>query len=303
MYKISVAICTYNRERYLPQLFESIRKQTIPREYFELILINNNSPGNTKELFENFIAANPDIRSTYADEFNQGLSFARNTAISKATYPLITFLDDDAFISENYLEEVIRTFETHPDMHALGGKILLHYESIIPAWENKYLNSLLGYFNKGDNSFWFTSRDYPRGSNMAFKTDVFKKIGGFDTNLGRIGKKMTGGEEKELFNRIYASKLNVFYSPDAIVYHCVPVERTTSSFIRKQAIGTGMSERQRTLSQGIISYGKRLVIEAFKWGASFILWGYYLLSFHPAKGTMILAFRWWVSLGLIGKKI
>ena len=164
--KISVAICTYNRERYLPQLFDSIVNQDLDRTLFEVILVNNNSPGNTKELFEEFKTKNPDIISIYKEEHQQGLSFSRNNAIETAQFELITFLDDDAFIDSKYLSELMRIFQQE-DVKAIGGKILLHYETEVPKWENPYLNSLLGYFNKGDVAFDFNRHDYPRGSNMA----------------------------------------------------------------------------------------------------------------------------------------
>lgn len=62
---------------------------------------------------------------------------------------MITFLDDDAFIQEDYLEVCVKAFEAESKMDALGGKILLHYESIIPKWENKFINSLLGFLILG----------------------------------------------------------------------------------------------------------------------------------------------------------
>ena len=52
--EISVVLCTYNREKYLPYVLDSIIKQTLDTSKFEVILINNNSPGNTKEIAENF---------------------------------------------------------------------------------------------------------------------------------------------------------------------------------------------------------------------------------------------------------
>ena len=58
MLKISVAICTYNREKYLPQLFASIEKQTLATDRFEVVLVNNNSPGNTAELFQEIMPFN-----------------------------------------------------------------------------------------------------------------------------------------------------------------------------------------------------------------------------------------------------
>ena len=107
MLKISVAICTYNREKYLPQLFASIEKQTLAIDRFEVVLVNNNSPGNTAELFQEFQRRNPTLQTRYCEEVEQGLSFSRNHAIQQANFELITFLDDDAFIDEHYLAVLV----------------------------------------------------------------------------------------------------------------------------------------------------------------------------------------------------
>jgi glycosyltransferase involved in cell wall biosynthesis len=301
MLKISVAICTYNREKYLPQLFTSIEKQTLATDQFEVVLVNNNSPGNTAELFQEFQRKNPTLQTRYCEEMNQGLSFARNHAIQKANFELITFLDDDAFIDEHYLTVLVNEFSASPDTMAIGGKILLHYEDTIPKWENRFLNSLLGYFNKGDEKLQFTSNDYPRGSNMAFRTPVFEQVGLFDVSLGRIGASLSGGEEKDLFNKLYNHNMKVFYLPNALVFHSVPVERTLTSFIKKQGIGTGKSERIRSSKEGGFSYIKRLIIELMKWGASILIAFYFLLTLHYQRAKMILLFRYWVTLGLLSK--
>jgi glycosyltransferase involved in cell wall biosynthesis len=300
--KISVAICTYNREKYLPQLFASIEKQTLAKDRFEVVLVNNNSPGNTFNLFQDFQRKNPNIQTRYCEEMNQGLSFSRNHAIQQARCELITFLDDDAFIDKYYLENCVAAFSQNDKIDAVGGKILLHYESIIPTWENKYLNSLLGYFNLGDSSFLFSKNNYPRGSNMTFKVNVFDKVGSFNIALGRTDKSMIGGEEKEFFDRIYKANLGVLYDPEIIVYHCVPVERTTTTFIRRQAIGAGMSERVRTLSNGGALFFLRILKEIYLWMASSVLWILFSLKLQFSKGNMILAFRWWLTQGLLGWK-
>lgn len=301
MLKISVAICTYNREKYLPQLFASIEKQTLATDQFEVVLVNNNSPGNTAELFQDFQRKNPSLQTRYCEEAEQGLSFSRNHAIKQANFELITFLDDDAFIDEHYLAVLVDEFSASPDAMAIGGKILLHYEDTIPKWENRFLNSLLGYFNKGDEKLQFTSNDYPRGSNMAFRTIVFEQVGLFDVSLGRIGASLSGGEEKDLFNKLYKQNMKVLYVPNALVFHSVPVERTLTSFIKKQGIGTGKSERIRCSKEGGLSYIKRLIIELMKWGASLLIALYYLFTLHYQRAKMILLFRYWVTLGLLCK--
>jgi len=299
--KISVAICTYNREKYLPQLFASIEKQTLAKDRFEVVLVNNNSPGNTFNLFQDFQRKNPNIQTRYCEEMNQGLSFSRNHAIQQARCELITFLDDDAFIDENYLAILVEEFTAFPETMSIGGKILLHYEAAIPKWENRFLNSLLGYFNKGDKKLQFTSTDYPRGSNMAFRTSVFAEIGGFDVTLGRIGSDLSGGEEKDLFNKLFNHNMKVVYLPNALVYHSVPLERTLPSFIKKQGLGTGRSERIRSSNEGTLSYIKRLFVELMKWGASLLIALYYLFTLHYQQAKMILLFRYWVTLGLLYK--
>lgn len=300
--KITIAICTYNREKYLPKLFESILAQTLHFNLFEIVLIDNNSPGNTRELFEEFISLNIEIQCNYYLETNQGLSFARNRAIREAKAPLITFLDDDAYIEKNYLTNCIRAFSQNPKIKAVGGKILLHFESLIPKWENKYLNSLLGYFDLGDSPFIFSKKNYPRGSNMSFKTEVFGIVGAFNTSLGRTGKSMIGGEEKEIFDRIYKANLEVLYDPSIIVYHFVPVERTTSAFIRRQAIGTGTGERVRTMEMGGFAHLSRIAKEIYLWIVSFLLWVFFAVKVQFSKGNMILSFRWWLTQGLLGWK-
>ena len=266
-----------------------------------MVLVNNNSPGNTAELFQDFQRKNPTLQTRYCEEVQQGLSFSRNHAIQHANFELITFLDDDAFIDENYLAVLVDEFENSPATMAIGGKILLHYEDKIPKLENRFLNSLLGYFNKGDEKLQFTSNDYPRGSNMAFRTRVFAEIGGFDVTLGRIGSDLSGGEEKDLFNKFYKHNMKVVYLPKALVFHSVPVERTLPSFIKKQGLGTGKSERIRSSNEGALSYIKRLFIELMKWGASLLIALYYLCTLHYQRAKMILLFRYWVTLGLLYK--
>lgn len=303
MMRLSVAICTYNRERYLPQVLDSLVKQSLERKLFEVLLINNNSPGNTKEISDEFQNSHLDIHYTYYLETNQGLSHARNRAIQEAKGEYITFIDDDAFIADDYLEVLMREFDNSKDLGALGGKILLHYESIVPKWENKYLNSLLGFYDKGNEEFFYSQNsgsDYPRGSNMAFRTTIFNEIGLFNVNLGRTGGNLMGGEEKDIFNRIYsAKKYTIKYVPSALVYHCVPFERTTQDFIRTQGIQTGKSERIRTKSFGNRVYFKRCMVELLKWGGTIVLALGYYLRCQGARATMLLKFRFWVSKGLM----
>ena len=298
--KLSIVICTYNRERFLPGLFESIKTQTLDKALYEVVLVNNNSTDRTEELCREFMECNPDINSSYFVETNQGLSYARNRGIVESKGEYVTFADDDALLAPDFSAMACAYLDAHPEVGEVGGPILLQYMGRVPAWENPYMNSLLGYFQPSLEKYRMTKKNrcYPRGSNMTFRSSIFQKCGMFNVALGRVGRMLVGGEEKDIAYRIFDAGEAIDYDPSIVVYHLVPEERTTMEFIKRQAIGTGQSERVRSSLPGN-SYTKRIVVECAKWAATIILWFRYMLTLKPAKANTLVRFRWWVSMGLL----
>ena len=296
MSTISAIICTYNRERYLGKALDSIRNQSLDKDRYQIIIVNNNSADNTENLCRDFIKANPDLSIIYVNEQEQGLSAARNRGIRESDADYLTFVDDDATLDNAFLEVVTNYLDSNTNVIAVGGKILLDYEETRPGWANVYLDPLFGYFDPGNTSFSFRSPRYPKGSNMSFRSGIFDQIGNFSTELGRKGDSLEGNEEKELFARAYKLDKSIVYLPEAVVFHAVPALRTQTDFIREQAIGFGQSEKiYRRLHGGL---ARMYTVEAIKWGGSLILFLYYLLSLRPPKGWMILRFRCWVCRGM-----
>lgn len=302
MVKLSAIICTYNREKYLPLALDALIKQKgVAKSDFEIVIINNNSKDRTEEISLSYQKKYTEIPFVYATESKQGLSHARNKGIEVSNGELLAFLDDDAFADENYIKDVLDYFELNKHIKAVGGRILLHFETQKPAWYTNYLGSLLGYFNPWDEPRFFNKKQYPRGSNMVYKSDLFKKYGVFNPELGRIGAGMLGSEEKEMFQRIYSGNEAIYYLPKAVIYHMVPVERTLTPFLRTQSVGVGKSERIRILTTKV-GFTKKIIEEIIKWKVSFILFLFYMFTFRPAKGNMLIRFRYWVFLGLRGKE-
>lgn len=299
---VSVIVCTYNREEYLKKVFESIINQNSHNLTFEVIIIDNNSPDNTKQISFDFIKNNPKIDIKYVLETNQGISFARDRGYVEANYKYVAYSDDDAYYASDYFSQLEIFINSHPNTLAFGGKVLLDYEAnMAPDWESKYLSSILGYFNKGDVEFNFKN-DYARGANMIFTKDLIKKVNSFNTDLGRTGGNLNGGEEKEIAEKIYKLGIDVIYTPKLIVYHAVPIFRTKDDFVKRQAIGIGYSEKIRSKSYGILQYLTRSLIELAKWFASFLIFFKFIFQGEIAKGKMIIKFRYWVSKGLFSSK-
>ncbi|MFH0842991.1 MAG: glycosyltransferase [Bacteroidota bacterium] len=298
--KISAIISTFNRDSFLPGLFDSLKDQTLPYDRFEIIIVNNNSTDSTEKLSLDFINSSNGIKVRYFKEPNQGLSFARNRGIKESAGDLVTFIDDDALPANDFLEKTVHFFDEHQEAGAAGGKILLRFMDKKPGWFNRFLSPLLGYFNHGDRTRIFRN-SYFRGSNMTFRRTLFDTFTPFDTRLGRFGTTLTGGEEKELFYRLKNKGIQLWYIADAIVYHLVPAERTTVDFIRKQAEGTGRGKRIQAQIEGNFSILKALISEDLRWGASIFISLFYFITFRFSKAIMILRFRYWVSMALIAK--
>ena len=102
---ISVVIPIYNVSPYLRLCLESIENQTYP--YFEVLLINDGSRDNSKDICLEFVES--DKRFKYIEQDNAGLSSTRNTGILNSKGDFLTFIDGDDFIDNNYLEELYHT--------------------------------------------------------------------------------------------------------------------------------------------------------------------------------------------------
>jgi len=297
--KFSIVICTYNREKFLPGLFDSILSQTLDKELFEIVLINNNSTDNTKNICLKFQKDNAQYNILYFEEYNQGLSYARNRGIKESSGTYITFADDDALLTPIFSLEACNYLDKHQDVGELGGPIKLKFLGQIPKWYNPWMASLLGYFVPSREEYTMTTKNkrYPRGSNMTFRNSVFKKCGDFNIKLGRVGRIPVGGEEKDLAFRIIDAGLKIVYYPKVLVLHLVPEERTTMNFIKNQAFGTGKSEKVRSLNNN--TYSKRIFSEGIKWAATIVLWFKYMIILKPVIANTLVKFRFWVTMGLL----
>ena len=99
---ISVIIPVYNGEKDLPHCLNSILKQE--NQLFEVIVINDGSTDNTKDICEHY--AQKDSRIRLFHKPNGGVSSARNWGIKHAKGEWITFIDCDDYIEKDFLATI-----------------------------------------------------------------------------------------------------------------------------------------------------------------------------------------------------
>ena len=300
---ISVIICTYNRDKYIYNVLKSLALGTLEHSAYEIILVDNNCTDNTRSEVDHFCNVFPQVTLRYFVETNQGLSHARNRGIRESKGDILVYVDDDATVNPDYLKTYADWFESHPETDAAGGPIIPHYETgSEPKWMTYFIKRLLtGYLYFGDKAKPFPGQNYPGGGNAAYRSRVFEKVGLYNVELGRNGDSLGGGEEKDIFDKMKREGMQFVYLPDAILYHSIPGYKLEPDYFNRLTRGIGQSERARTLRIGKSSYRKRLLSELKKWCATIVLWCFYLITFRPQRGNMLVKFRHNVTKALLGK--
>ncbi|MDO4191564.1 MAG: glycosyltransferase family 2 protein [Bacteroidales bacterium] len=299
--RLSVLICTYNREKYVYNVLRSVALNTFPRNNYEIILVDNNCTDNTVGECERFCNDFPDITFRRVVEKNQGLSYARNRAIAEASGEILVYVDDDALVNDDFLQAYDDIFNMMPEAMGAGGQVQPLYETEEPTWMSHYTKVLItSYKYDGDKIKENKCGKFPSGGNMGFRREVFEKVGAFNPELGRKGKNLIGAEEKDFNDRMQKAQLKTFYIPRAILYHIISPVRFTKEYFVNLTYSIGKSERNRTLSISKGKFIKRLFLECVKWGGTLVLWCGFLLKFQPQKGNKLIFFRYNVTKGLLG---
>lgn len=227
---ISVVLCTYNRAAHLAVVLESLGRQRLPSDAtWELILVDNNSKDDTHAVADRFRSRGLPLE--YVFESRQGKSHALNTGIARARGEIIAFTDDDVLIDEGWLAAYIEGFKKH-DCVGAGGRIRPLWKQEPPSWfssEGEFaLKQAIVFLDFGSEAREIDKPVY--GANMAFRREVFDRVGGFRTDLGPRGDVHTVGEDSELCARVREHGGRIFYFPDALVDHPVEPERATKAY-------------------------------------------------------------------------
>lgn len=299
---LSIVVCTYNREQYIIKCLEHCFNQTLNKDLYEVILVNNNSPDQTEKLCIEFKKNHPKLSLNYVNEFNQGHTWARNRGIIESRGEIISFLDDDAFVYDDYAQNLVDYMKENPQVRGIGGRIFPKYEGFEePKWMSKYLLTMVAALDKGDFPVPFKGQKFPIGANMAFRWDTFIKYGLFNVELGRRGAGLEGGDEKELAIRLKRDNQILMYLPNVKADHIIPKKRVKMNYIKGLAIGIGHSEQRRLKLEPAKIKIKKVLDELVKLGGTIVLFFIYLIKNQIPKAIMIIKFRFWIISGFFTK--
>lgn len=117
---LTVFTPTYNRAYILPQLYNSLLRQTDPR--FEWVIVDDGSKDNTEELVRGWIEENK-IKIIFQKQENQGKHIAVNAGTKLANGDLFFIVDSDDYLAEDAVEKIAFFWEMKQPTKDIAGII------------------------------------------------------------------------------------------------------------------------------------------------------------------------------------
>jgi len=299
-YKIALLICTYNRDKYLPEALQSIKQQTLNKNLFEAVIIDNNSTDNTAAIASKFITDNPSLNTKYFFEKNKGLSFARNRGLQEADAEILCYVDDDAILSPDYLTQMFDFFQKNSAAVGAGGRVIPKYENNQePEWMSKYLSGFIGKVEHGDLIKKFSNNmKYPAGCNMTYTKQALTEAGGFNNDL------TFRSDDKYIFYKVKEISDEIYYVPKAYVHHYIDNKRLELSNFKKLFLKTGNEEKIRIKKEaGLFGIIKKFSEYSFKFAASILLYLVFTLKGKPVKGKYIFISQYCTLKGFLSTEV
>jgi glycosyltransferase involved in cell wall biosynthesis len=167
---VSVILCTHNPRRdYLDKVLNALKVQTLPKERWELLLIDN--------LSDRVLSTEVDLswhpQAQHIREEQLGLTPARLRGIRAAQAELLIFVDDDNVLASDYLEIAVKIAAQWSMLGVWGGQTLPEFEEQPPEWTKPYWHNLA--LRELDGDYWSNvpqNKALPCGAGMCLRRTV-----------------------------------------------------------------------------------------------------------------------------------
>jgi len=212
---VSIVVTVKNEAKSIAELLDSLVVQEKP---FEIIIVDANSSDGTQEIVKDYAKRYEQIK-LFVHEGSRGEG--RNFGVNKAKGDIIAFTDGGCKADKNWLKELRKKFAESFDVVAGKTIDVGPFQNIIKRVEMRY---------KGYDV------TYP-SCNLAYKRELFKKIGGFDTRF-------ITAEDIDLNLRAVDADAKIGYNENAIIYR--QTAENIISFI-KQSFWYGYGRKQLSI--------------------------------------------------------
>ena len=164
--KVSVLIAARNEEKNIEKLLESLKKQSFPKELFEVIIVNDHSTDNTDEIINDFINKNKELDVKLLKAEKKGKKHAISQALHSAINELIIVTDADCVLNDLWIESIVGFYQEEKCKMILAPVLLSPAENLFEKMQVLEHLSLIG-STAGSASIGFPVMC--NGANMAYE--------------------------------------------------------------------------------------------------------------------------------------
>jgi lipopolysaccharide/colanic/teichoic acid biosynthesis glycosyltransferase/glycosyltransferase involved in cell wall biosynthesis len=199
--KASVIVPAHNAVQTIERCLEALLKQSVPREEYEVIVVDDGSTDGTATL-----AGFYGVR--VLTQHHCGPAAARNLGASLARGEILLFTDADCAPTRTWIEEMTGAF-ADPDVVGVKGTYLTRQRE----WVARFVQ--IEYEDRYDRTARQERIDFIDTYSAGYRRDVFLANSGFDTTFPTASV-----EDQELSFRLARKGYKMVFAPQARVYHC-----------------------------------------------------------------------------------
>jgi glycosyltransferase involved in cell wall biosynthesis len=209
MVRLSVIIPTFRRPDLLRQCLESISRQSVPHELYEVLVVVDGQDAVTGDAVKK-LAKESALPVRCQELEKRGPAFARNWAIDAAQGEILLFLNDDIALTPEHFAEHLRLHEANPG-HAVRGHTRWHPDVLGTAFMRWVAQTGL---------FYYLITDYGDIGYEYFHTlDLSIHRSWLREDRFSLDFPDASFEDTELGYRLMKKGLKLAFAPNAISYH------------------------------------------------------------------------------------
>jgi GT2 family glycosyltransferase len=195
---VTVIVPTYRRAHLLGRLVAALERQSLPRDEFDVVIVDNCSGDDTTERLRE-LEATSTLRLRHLEEPKRGPAAARNAGWRATDAPLLAFLDDDCVPDPTWLERGVDALRSDEQLGVVQGCTRLPEGSTVGDWTlTRQIDGPTSYFE---------------GLNIFYRRAAVAAVGGFDEDIGNYG------EDTALGWAVVDAGWKRGFVGEAIVYH------------------------------------------------------------------------------------
>jgi len=218
--RASVVVATRDRAPLVERLLEALEQQTVARQEFEVVVVDDGSKDATREMLARVDRqADGPFQALRCAE-SKGPAAARNLGVRSARGSIVAFTDDDCVPERRWLEEALGAFAD-----GVG----------VVQGTTRAQSGAAGYGVPFSRTMEVGEEDghYPT-CNIFYRREALERVGGFDESF-----RFACGEDTDLAWRVKAAGYASRFCREAVVIHDV----------RPPSFGLFLRERRRFADQ------------------------------------------------------